>query len=136
MKLYVKCLTIDANHRLVSCNGGVQVWGDYKVHPADGEFALCQAGALHVCRMRDVPAWISTHQVIVQVESDDILTGQNKVGVRDARIIRTAPDVDGLDLLVRFAEFCAEKGADYTDAAATAWIVQQYPAGFFDGVEA
>jgi len=136
-KLYIKCLMLDGNGVLESCNGGSQKWDATPVRlpPEEIKSELCAAGRIHVCRMRDFPAWIATHNVIVEVEGTDVLVGDNKVGVTNARIIRTAPEVDGLMLLARFAEFVST-GPAYTDEKGVQWLKAQYPAGFFDGVEA
>jgi hypothetical protein len=133
MKRFVKYLTIDENRNLVSCHGGTMVWRgfDWQYPKEPAAKTLCSPGLLHACRLRDMPQWISTHLVILETDSEPII-GSDKVGLARARIINHAPSVDGLDVLVRFAEYVAS-GADpdtWVD-----WIVQQYPAGLFEGVE-
>ena len=136
MKYYVKFLSLNENAGLTSCHGGIQDWEEgVTVRPEVVGDKLCTTGRIHACRLQDMIYWLSSHTAIVQVESDDIVEGDHKVGVIDATIIRVAK-VDGLDLLVRYAEKCAELGAGYTPEALTAWLIAQYPAGFFEGVEA
>lgn len=135
-KLYIKCLTLNESRKLVSCHGGDMVWGPDRIDdPNPPSALLCKAGFIHGCRLRDFPAWVSTHNVVVEVEGD-VLEGPDKVGFRDAKIVRIATNVDGLDVLVAFAEFCAEQGENYTDEKGSAFLVSLYPTGFFDGVEA
>lgn len=134
MKYYVKALGLDCNRNLVSCHGGSQAWriGE-KVTPKEPDAGLCRAGRIHVLRKRNLAAWLGTHLAVVAVESPDVIEAEDKVGVLDATIVRVAP-VDGLDVLVRFAEFCAAHSS-YTAAAGAEFIAAQYPSSFFDGVE-
>lgn len=135
MKRFVKYLTIDENRNLVSCHGGEMKWRgfdwQYPAEKVDAP-ALCQKGLLHACRLRDMPQWISTHLVIVETDDESPVIASDKVGLRRARIVNHAPAVDGLDVLVRFADYVASGAQPDTWSK---WIVDQYPAGLFDGVE-
>ncbi len=134
MKYYAKALGINRDGELVSCHGGQATWKiGQTVTPREPDAGLCRAGRIHVLRLRDLPAWLGTQLAIVSVQSDDILEGPDKVGVLDATPVRVH---DSLDIIVRFAEWCAENATSYSDEKASAWLVAQYPAGFFDGVEA
>jgi len=135
MKLYVKCLMLNADRRLSSCNGGTLEWEQDTVYPNARPGSLCAAGYIHACRMKDVPQWIATHNVIIEVDGP-VVEGPDKVGVLNARIVRAAPEVDGLMMLADFAEYVAGLGAAYSVEKVVEWLKGQYPAGFFDGVEA
>ena len=135
-KLYVKMLTTDCDRNLVSCHGGTMIWrvGKTAVPAEDvgADAELCGPGLIHVCRLADMPIWLSTHIAIVEVQDQKPLIGKDKVGVRDATILRCDKTVNGLLLLADFADHALS----HPPEAWSAWIVQQFPAGYFDGVEA
>lgn len=134
MQLYIKCLSTNANRQLVSCHGGDMIWTRDTWHvPKEKKAELCQPGLIHACRLRDFPYWISTHVAIIETQDEAPVIGDNKVGVTSARVLRAPPAVDGLDILVRFSEYVASGALPSTWST---WLQEQYPAGFFDGVEA
>jgi len=152
---YVKFLFIDQDNHLCSTHGGSQVWRFKPVegHPynveADQVVAMdyrpgnmCRAGTLHACRLRDVFSWMTTHAAIVEVEGD-VEEAHDKIGASNMRLVRFAMDVDGLDVLVALANEAAaiaalpmsERPRDVRGHLLEFWK-KQYPAGYFDGVEA
>jgi hypothetical protein len=153
MPLYIKSLTLNQDRNLVSCHGGNAVWefsrptadlpeGEPRTVyvkastveiPALERGRPCAKGALHALRIRDLPFWLGTHYAVV--EMSDARVHENKVYGYDQQIIRIA-DFDGLDMLVRFAEYCASQGEKYNDNDGAQWIAAQFPKDFLEGVEA
>ena len=149
---YAKWLTIDEDSHLCSAHGGRQAWrldpatmtGKDFVRMEGGK--LCQNGTLHACRLRDLPAWISTHLVIVETDTptDKIIVGDDKIGCKSLRIVRLSL-AWGLDEIVAIANYAAELAAQVakggkldTNALISSRIVELVEAkepGFFDGVE-
>lgn len=148
-KLYIKSLGYNVDNNLVSCHGGTQVWefrnprsdlpeGQPRTVHVDADPVVtkgsvpCAAGTLHALRVRDLPYWLGTAYAIV--EMPDAKAHGDKVYGTSQRIVRIA-DFDALQMLVDFAQYCADKGAEYTDADGAKWIAARFPAGFLDGVE-
>lgn len=136
MALYLKALGRNCEGDLVSCHGGTQIWpgvGGTVEIPGDKRGGPCQSGALHALRLRDLPHWLGTHYVVVEMDARE---HDNKVYGHSAKVVRVMePDeFDGLEFCVAFAEWCAEQGTDYNDAAAAGFLAGMFPAGFLDGV--
>lgn len=139
---YLKCLDIDENRNLSSCHGGAQVWKlgkTIEISEPNRSQSLCREGIIHLCRLRDLPNWLSTHLVLVEVKGT-VIEGPDKVGAYCVTPVKTIEPVgcDGLELVCRFAEECArlakgDKNNDF-DSEIVKWLVAQYPVGSFDEV--
>jgi hypothetical protein len=141
MKYFVKFLSLDQDANPASCHGGTMTWKPGVNRPADpiGNKA-CLEGRLHACTIAGMIYWVAPIVAVIAVRPEengnyDILDGgDGKVAVTNAEIWRVAR-IDGLQLLVDFAQKCADLGADYTPQKLTDWLVDYLPAGFLDGVE-
>ncbi len=148
-KLYVKALALDGNRNLVPCFGGDMVWefsnprsdapeGTPRTVYVDApEMTVevgkpCEKGSLHALRIQDLPHWLGVAYAVVEMR--DAKVHDSKVCANNSRIVRVA-DFDTLEMLCAFADYCANKGADYTDAEGAKFLAAQFPAGFLDGVE-
>ena len=153
-KLYLKALKLDKNRHLISAHGGNQVWRlkpdcqtgrkTVTIPPGERSPELCQEGILHGLRLRDLPYWAHTHLAVVETFTDPVLADESKVGMYDQRIIRVST-VDGLDVLVRFAELSAEIAKEISGSSTVtteeiqarqiAFFLSAYGEDFFEGVE-
>lgn len=139
MALYLKALGRDTAGNLVSCHGGEQVWPDVGgtvcIPKGMRSSIPCHKGMLHALRLRDLPFWLGTHYIVVDMPN---ATAQDtKVYGYEAMVVRalSPEEFNGLDYCVAFAEWCAEQGTNYNDKAAADFLAGMFPSWFLEGVE-
>ncbi len=84
------------------------------VAAAGGEPALCH-GAVHACRVRDLPWWLQDELWEAELDGD-VTAGRHKIMAPRARLLRR---VDGWDAACsqRFGDACAGRAREHADAA-------------------
>ena len=70
-----------------SCHGGDHLWTPGEWVKVEGELIPCQRG-IHLCREQDLVEWLGPEIWAADYRGNDFIVHENKVVVREARIVR------------------------------------------------